>query len=1002
MFGRFRFVVFAFIVSSCTLASAAWAQVQSGAIVVKATDEQSAAVPGATVTLTSPVMPAAQIAVTDTTGLARFISLQVGTYAAKITMQGFQTVNRTDIVVTQGQTVSLDISLKVSTRSEEVTVTASTPIVDTKAANVSVNLDAKLLDTTPGGKDIWNILEYKVPGIVFDTPDVGGNQGGLQRAFTSRGTPNSQNVQLLNGVNVGDPAAIGFSMNYYEPSTFQNIQVTTGAQDISMGTSGTLINMVTRSGTNRFGGQTLATYQGKQTQWDNIDEDLKQKGFRPEAQGVGYISNFNVQAGGPLVKNKLFYFGSSNDQRTHVNVPGYPAVSPPQIPQTLSGNTQDTTDITSVTGKLTYALNALNRLESYGNYQWYKKPNRGASTTTTLDSNTAEDDTFAIFQLGWNTVVAGRLFGDTKLNYNNTHFPLAQKTDLQSILDNTTGIRLRNSQNTALMFRRRLQVTSNWQYSVPQFLGGRHDLRGGFDNAYTPEDVTTTRVGNVNLTFRSAAGNANQPAGPGQVTIFNSPTIVERAVSNAALYAQDSYSWNRLTLVGGIRWERVEGTIPPQAHASSEYFPSGTTISGLNVALNTGGTLTTYTVKDSFDKVTASPLWKNWAPRFAATYDVTGRGKMVAKFTIGKYLDQIGTGTPGPNPNGTVSQVYAWNDLNSDLSFQRGNAVWDGFKYVGGEFGALSSTTIPNPNPFDKSLVRTSRNEITAGLDQEIFEGFRLSTTFIHRLEHDPQGTVEADVDAWPTKFTKVTVPEQGRDGVFGTADDKTIEVYSQNPGVTLSTRTVNDDRLATKYNGIEITGTKRYSKGSTVLAGYTYSHTTVERTSLSNPNNALVNADGESGGRRHNFKVSGSYEFPYQIVFGANYRIASGLPITRTVTLVTCSATVTTDCVNQNLTVNAEPRGSVELPALGTIDLRAGRMFTMANRGQLELTMDVYNLTNANTPYQVRAGTGLTTVRYAADPTSPTSQIQTFMSPTQILGPRIIRLNVTYWFGAR
>ena len=152
--------------------------------------------------------------------------------------------------------------MKVSTVTEEVTVRGETPVVDTKSANVSVNLDAKLLDTTPGGKDIWNILEYKVPGLVFDTPDVGGNQGGLQRAFTSRGTPNSQNVQLLNGVNVGDPAAIGFSMNYYEPSTFENIQVTTGAQDISMGTSGTLINMVTRSGTNRFGGQTLATYQG--------------------------------------------------------------------------------------------------------------------------------------------------------------------------------------------------------------------------------------------------------------------------------------------------------------------------------------------------------------------------------------------------------------------------------------------------------------------------------------------------------------------------------------------------------------------------------------------------------------------------------------------------------------------------------------------------------------------------------------------------------------------
>src|SRR5262245_29398856 len=84
-----------------------WAQVQSGSIHVKATDEQASAVPGATVTLTSSVLPSPLTAVTDSTGIARFTSLQVGTYTTKITLQGFQTVTRTDIVVVQGQTVAL-------------------------------------------------------------------------------------------------------------------------------------------------------------------------------------------------------------------------------------------------------------------------------------------------------------------------------------------------------------------------------------------------------------------------------------------------------------------------------------------------------------------------------------------------------------------------------------------------------------------------------------------------------------------------------------------------------------------------------------------------------------------------------------------------------------------------------------------------------------------------------------------------------------------------------
>jgi hypothetical protein len=59
-----------------------------------------------------------------------------------------------------------------------------------------------------------------------------------------------------------------------------------------------------------------------------------------------------------------------------------------------------------------------------------------------------------------------------------------------------------------------------------------------------------------------------------------------------------------------------------------------------------------------------------------------------------------------------------------------------------------------------------------------------------------------------------------------------------------------------------------------------------------------------------------------------------------------------------------------------------------------------VYNVTNANTIYNVRTGTGETNVRYANDPTQPVTRIATFLSPTGALGPRIIRFNVTYWFG--
>ena len=92
-----------------------------------------------------------------------------------------------------------------------------------------------------------------------------------------------------------------------------------------------------------------------------------------------------------------------------------------------------------------------------------------------------------------------------------------------------------------------------------------------------------------------------------------------------------------------------------------------------------------------------------------------------------------------------------------------------------------------------------------------------------------------------------------------------------------------------------------------------------MDLTSLSNPNVAFVNAAGESGGRRHNFKASGSFELPYQVLVGANFRLQSGLPITRTYQ-------IPSGILSQGaVTINSEPRGSVELPWLPTLDVRAG-----------------------------------------------------------------------------
>src|SRR5262249_7640020 len=152
-------------------------------------------------------------------------------------------------------------------------------------------------------------------------PDVGGTSGGLQGTYSARGTTSAQNSQFLNGINVGDPSAIGAAGNYYDYDAFDDIQVSTGAHDITVPTGGVFLNMVTKSGGHRWSGSSQFNWEGSSTQSQNIDDNLLKYGFLPATNKVDFVSDVNFNIGGPLVKNKLRAFGSIRDWRVHVNVP---------------------------------------------------------------------------------------------------------------------------------------------------------------------------------------------------------------------------------------------------------------------------------------------------------------------------------------------------------------------------------------------------------------------------------------------------------------------------------------------------------------------------------------------------------------------------------------------------------------------------------------------------------------------------------------------------------
>ena len=956
--------VITFLAALSLLASVpAAAQIQTGSILVRATDPQGAVIPGATVTITSSVLVAGSTSgVTDAAGVYRFPSLVPGTYNVKIELSGFQTIVREGIVVLVGQTTPLEASMKVATLAETVTVSGQSPTVDTTSANVNVNLSEQLIQATPGGRDIWALVEAKVPGLVISRPDVGGTSGGLQGTYSARGTVSQQNSQFLNGVNVGDPAAIGAAGYYYDFDAFDDIQVSTGAHDITVPTSGVFLNMVTKTGGDKWGGRTTFTWTGDSLQGRNdVNPNLQKYGFRPNGNTTDYVSDVNLSAGGPLVSNKLRFFGSFRDWRVHVNTP-----------VANSQTVLDQTNITSGLGNFTWQLNQKNRLTGFYSRQRYSKPNRllNQAAVTVPDSTVDEEDMFDVVQGLWNSVVSNNFFLDARFGLNKILFPTYfDGGNQQSVTDNATGIIYGNNPSEVIRHRDRYQANATGQYYIDQALGGRHELRFGFDHSHAVTQNETHRVDNVRAFYNSTTTPRSQT-----VEIYATPLIDISALNVTALFAQDSYSVKRLMLTGGARWERLEGYLPAQSSPPSVFFPD---------------------IQRSFPEVRNLVLWHTAGPRISAIYDVTGDGKTAAKASAGRYYYVLSTGGGGVNlvnPNSNYFATYGWNDINGDLKFQPGEQT--------GPPVLTSGTT----TTIDQNFRRPYTDEYAFGVDRELMANFKFSAVYTYRRERNLQVSINPDN---PYASTPATAVDPGLDGVVGTADDGTYQFF-QRTSAANRTLITNDPQALQSYKGLEVTLTKRLSNRWQMLAGYTRGINQIDNVTLDVSPNFLINANGRitpdvsvanstrcqgcgasNADRPNQFKLTGMYILPwYDVIVSSNISVVSGPPVTRQISRALAFGAAQT--------INLEPLGGHRLDTEGKLDLRIGKLFRFNNR-ELEATLDFDNLTNADWVWQVRTLTPATTF---TDPSTNVRQtLPQFLAPTAILGPRTVVLRASFKF---
>ncbi len=285
------------------------AQTLTGTITGKVTDEQGGVLPGVTVTLTGKT--GAQSQVSDAKGEYRFIGLAPGTYNVRSELQGFRPKEQQGIEIGLGKTVDVNLAMAVGGLSETVDVVANAVMIDTTSTATDTNMSQDLLFSMPisHNNPAVNILQY-MPGVT-DGSAFGGASDGA-------------NSLMLDGVDTRDPEG-GTAWTFYNYNIIDEIQVAgLGQQAEYGGFTGAVVNTITKSGGNRFSHLSEFRFTNDSSPLFSDNSDPAVVALNPNLGSpvrVSSMKDYTVQLGGPVKKDKIFFFASIQRYKIEQYIP---------------------------------------------------------------------------------------------------------------------------------------------------------------------------------------------------------------------------------------------------------------------------------------------------------------------------------------------------------------------------------------------------------------------------------------------------------------------------------------------------------------------------------------------------------------------------------------------------------------------------------------------------------------------------------------------------------
>jgi len=894
------------------------AQSSVGEIFGKVVDESGAVLPGVAVTLESPALIQPLTTVTTSRGTYQAASLPIGTYRVRFALAGFSKLLREGVRVETGFSAEVNGRLKVSTLEETVTVSGEAPVIDTKSQTLSATFNREMLENIPSARDPWVIIE-QVPGMVMDRQNVGGNQSGQQSSFLAHGSATNQ-VWNMDGGGITDMASDS-SPSYYDFDSFEEIQITTGGGDASLDTGGISINLVTKSGSNTFRGSARFFLADRSLNATNSNADIQRQGGGA-GNPLENIQDYGFEFGGPIKKDKAWFWGSASQNDIKVGVVGFlrPGCTDGNNPDCLE---TDLTVLKNYNGKVNYQWTKEHKSAFQLQYGDKFRGSRGANSLTAIEATVRQTAPGFAYFLQHQWFVSNALMLEARANYVDGGFLLDFHDDslanVQPTFDIVTQMNGRSGTQTDNI-RPTKEAKIDGTYFIADVLGGSHSTKFGVRGRWTPYQTITKTGGGATARFSNGV--------PAEASISRNGHTT-RDLYEYSFYVNDSFRRGKLTVNVGLRFDFQKDL------ALAANIPANPILPSLLPAVD-------------FKGADSGAAFKDLAPRFSMTYDISGNGKTILKGTAARYYG-LGIFTAGNlSPTGQTTLRYPWTDRNGDRTVQSSELDLTRLLASSANYNPTNPSAVVSPITVDPNLENDITNEFLLGIEREFGRGIGMGVTLMKRRYYNYNTTFRVGLTS--ASFVPVTISRAC--GNTSCAEANYTVQYYQLPFTQPAAQTQRNHLDGREYKGVEFTARRRYNGRWMANASFTW-NSTVRRyaggpdVDYFDPTN-VDQQDGEPVGTsnaRWVGKFTGMVSLPVGFNLSAFFNGRDGFPFNRTILTPTRTGGLGTS----DILVKAY--ASERYPTFFQIDgaLDKSITFGKASSRKVVISVAAFNVLNSN-----------------------------------------------------